>query len=83
VTLLVATIDCHDRELIGRDSLEPEGRLDLIIQYRALSSRTPNVFRGEGPHNRGLTRKGACVPVRILAGSLACARDDEKEGNRI
>src|SRR6476659_2413279 len=75
------TTNGRDRKLVGRDSVEPEGCLDLIIHYCAWSSRTPNAFRGEGSHERGLTRKGACVPARILARSLAYARDDSK-GNK-
>src|ERR1700730_3419635 len=59
---------CRDRELVGRDSGEPEGSLDLIIYHCALSSRTPNAFRGEGPHNRGLTCK------RSLRASAHCWR---------
>ena len=86
-------------KLVGRDSVEPEGGVDLIIQInvryqRSLRSVIPNpeCIRDEGPHNRGLTLKGPCVSVRMLARSLppshkatarqaTCARDDSKKPN--
>jgi hypothetical protein len=70
----------------GRDPVEPDGSVNLIIQTNVLcqtSSRSviPNREADEGPYNRGLTFKGACVSVRLLARSLACARDDGKNPN--
>ena len=56
----------------------------MIIQtnvrcHRSSRSVIPSREDDEGPHNRGLTFKRARVPVRMLAGSLACARDDSKK----
>jgi hypothetical protein len=82
------TNNCRNHELVGRDSVEQEvrGRSDdsnqpTLPEIIALRLPEPRMLSGEEPHNRGLTLKGACVPERMLAGSLACSRDDSKKPN--
>jgi hypothetical protein len=65
------------RSWIGRARLCRAEETNVCRSTRAVIPN-PACFRGEGPHNRGLMLKEACVPVGILARSLASARDDGK-----